>query len=217
MLKLHKFFLLFSFFLIPLNLMPSESKTCIPGEVFAYLKTKEVPYELKQELDKIFYLPEVMESLSKVYTQKGSGLKMLDKGFTFLKPDMRIFMCEHLPNLVFKIGFKVDSIHNEFNNVMRIKFAEIINEKGKGIVRAPKKYAYMPYLYKSEFIDLPCCIVIAEYIEKDCELDIPEAHNILKSLEYWDTRDANIFQVKDYCVVIDTEPFNIDLEYPEIS
>ncbi|MDR3646855.1 MAG: hypothetical protein P4L22_04930 [Candidatus Babeliales bacterium] len=239
MLNHKKSLLVLSFFFIPLNLISSESTISgITTKVFAYLKTKEVPYVLKKQLDGIFYRPEVMENLSKIYTftdpEKGRSILIHKEGFDFI--NFNVFRHTSLRKYIFKISINKYP-HNEMFNAGRIRFAEIINQKGKNIVRAPIKYAYMPYIFKDEFTELPICfqrlpicIVIAEYtdfeFENGCKIyrhysqdKQKEEHDILQQIGYPvdEEKPSNISQFKDYCVVLDTEPFEIDLEYPEAS
>ncbi|MDR3646854.1 MAG: hypothetical protein P4L22_04925 [Candidatus Babeliales bacterium] len=231
MLNFNKPVLALVFFLVSINLIGSESKTSIPGEVFAYLKTKEVPKDLKQKLDKIFHSEKVIEGLSIIYNNpkelSQEGLKMLaNEGFKFFQDQQRVFMHKSIPEFVFKIGGVSDlpylgaDLRSELKNAERIRFAELLNDLGKGLIKTPKKYAYMPYVYRTEYICLPICIVVAEFINPMCQatnVNELECWKILLSMGYGDLHPSNVFQFPTYCVLIDTEPHGKKLEYPKLQ
>jgi hypothetical protein len=235
MLNLKEIVLIVSSLLIPLSLNSAEAvsinQTSITPEIFAYLKTKEVPYELKHQLDKIFYHTNVMEGLSKIYNSQNQAIVeeginiLILEGFDF--QSSRVFQHKSLPEWIFKIGFPNNYNHNEHNekiNAERIRFAEIINQNGKGIIKAPIKHAYMPYLFRCEsgtlpvcYQKLPICIVVARFIPRKTlnKVNWTKAQEeILESIGYSESTWENIIQFEDYCMIIDTEPFSKQLEYP---
>ncbi|MDR3646852.1 MAG: hypothetical protein P4L22_04915 [Candidatus Babeliales bacterium] len=204
----------------------------ITQELFEYLKTKEVPYELKKDLDKIFYDEDVMLRLSKIYNNKNplwSQESLIEEGFEFL-PEVklgnkslstRIFRHVNFPNWIFKIASHWNLGRCEMINAKRIKYAEFINKNGRSIIRAPIKYAYMPYIFKSESLSLPVCyqslpicIVVSEYINKktmnEDEFNLSEkAKKILdEDINYFDCKANNIIELEDYYLIIDTEDNN---------
>ncbi|MDR3646853.1 MAG: hypothetical protein P4L22_04920 [Candidatus Babeliales bacterium] len=245
MLNYKKIFIILYFLLIPLNLMPSESHTSIPGEVFAYLKTKEVPKELKEKLDKIFYSEKVIKGLEIIYNHSENNIEsqhgrtlLVAEGFEFFQCSNRVFRHKSIPEFIFKISGISDfpsqpTFRSELKNAGRIRFAELLNERGENIIRAPKKYAYMPYIYRTEYISLPICIVVAKFVKKDDLIDsllkpisllfsdkkrvnIREAYDILHSLNMTDRHSGNIYHFLTFCMVIDTEPHYEKLEYPKL-
>lgn len=236
MLSYKKAFLLL---LITFNIKCAEINSCnIPDTVFEYLKTKQVHYVLKQKLDAVFYLPEVMEALSKVYKNDSlndvcSAQKMLiEQDFIFIDQYCpRVFQHKSFPNLIFKIGYYNDIRHGEFNNAGRIRYAELINQQRNPFLTAPIKHAYMPYIFKSEDVSLPVCfnclpicIVVAEFIKnldkKNNKILDDECYNkrklLLESVGYHDGNRSNVFGDANNFTIIDTEPHGITLEYPQI-
>lgn len=215
-----------SILLIFLSIFVYQVKPAQEGlapEVCVYLKTKEVPKELKEKLDKIFLSENVIKGLEIIYV-KGSdiqkGIDILHKeGFHFFGKT-RILGHNLFPEFVFKIG-GVGMFRTEMRNAGRIRFAELLNGKANNKIRTPTKYAYMPYVYRSncDYAHLPICIVVAQHIEKLRGSISNKRYwdSILYNNNYHDVHPDNYYYYYDHIMVIDTEPHGKKLDYPKIK
>lgn len=208
-------------------------------EVCVYLKTKEVPKELKEKLDKLFLSENVIKGLELLYNNGSESLigknigiiRDLEKeGFQFFGK-AHVFCHKSLPEFVFKIAL-INWLRSEVNNAGRIRYAELLNGKANNKIRTPKKYAYMPYIYRfnSDYENLPICIVVSQFIKGPLPINslLKRLYSIIQSSEnyyisiliengYIDVQPSNYYEFNDHIMLIDTEPHDDNLDYPKIK